>query len=160
MAIIALKSGEGPLRAMDMSEHANVPLFYLQKVLRRMVKGGLLVSERGHGGGFRLSRPADQISFNDVLDALELKRTPASCVFGWKVCSSETPCVLHHRWNALKDQFNDWSQQTTLEDVKSDVIRMSQMWTGTPVPPRAIRKRGKAKPSSQKVIGETKRARR
>lgn len=121
MAIIALKESEGRLRAQDLAVHANMPVPYLQKMLRRMVKAGLLVSERGHGGGFRLARPASRIFFIDVFEALELPARPKQCVFGLKVCSATSPCVLHFRWNSLNEGFQKWACETSLEDVRGDV---------------------------------------
>ena len=123
MAVVALKgadAGRGAvplLRASDIAADANVPVAYMQKVLRRMVAAGLLVSEKGHGGGFRLSRPAKSISFAHVLAAIETKRRTTPCIFGLRACNAKTPCVLHHHYALLKDQFATWSKNTTLASI-------------------------------------------
>src|SRR5689334_13347948 len=67
LALIAALPEGRSLTAIELSEHASVPVHYLSKVLRRLVAAGLLSSQKGHGGGFCLARPAEQVRFLDVL---------------------------------------------------------------------------------------------
>jgi Rrf2 family protein len=123
-AIIALHArtegnAQRVLRAKDLATQANVPMPYLQKVLRRMVAPKLLKSARGHGGGFTLSRPPDKISFLDVLESLNLRNQVAPCIFGLKACDPTQPCVLHDHYARLKEYFVAWSTSTTLGSIHS-----------------------------------------
>lgn len=124
VAIIALHArteGNAPrvLRAKDLATQANVPMPYLQKVLRRMVAAKLLKSTRGHGGGFTLCRPPDKISFLDVLESLNLRQQVVPCIFGLKACDPQHPCVLHDHYARLKEYFVTWSTSTTLASIHS-----------------------------------------
>lgn len=121
LALAAQESNLKSLRAKDLAEKLDVPVFYISKVLRRMVEAGLLRGVKGHGGGFTLAQPARKIRFIDIFEAIEGSIEARRCVFGWSLCSSASPCVLHHRWSELNDAFQKWARKTTLSDVQKDV---------------------------------------
>ncbi len=125
MAYVALHSDDQRLSSKSIGTEINVPQAYLSKILRRMVAGGLLASNKGHGGGFILSRPPAKIKLIDVFAAMEQDISPRRCVFGLAVCSSANPCVLHHRWDQLNTQFQDWARNTSLEDIRQDVLNLA-----------------------------------
>lgn len=125
MAYVALHSDDQLLRSKDISKQINVPQAYLSKILRRMVAGGLLESNKGHGGGFKLARPPSKIKLIDVFEAMEQDTAPKRCVFGLTVCSSANPCVLHHRWNEVNTAVQNWSRDTSLEDIRQDVLNLA-----------------------------------
>jgi Rrf2 family iron-sulfur cluster assembly transcriptional regulator len=103
------------------AKETDIPAHYLSKILRRMVEAKLLYAVKGHNGGFRLAKPAKQIRFVDILEAVEGKSKVPLCVFGWDACSDKTPCVLHHRWKEARVSFQGWAVKTTLQDVKEDI---------------------------------------
>lgn len=107
-------------RAADIARVADVPPQYLKKLLRRLVVGGLLVSQRGHGGGFVLARPAAEISFREVMAALDFELVDDHCIFGWKACDATVPCPLHDAWSSLKGRLADWAEHTTLDTACDD----------------------------------------
>ncbi len=106
------------LPAKTITEQTGVPPAYLSKLLRRMVVNGILVAQKGHGGGFKLARPALEISFYDVLDAVECLLEPDRCVFGLDKCNVDAPCALHDAWSGLNSSIVAWSKQHTLGGVK------------------------------------------
>jgi len=114
MAEIAARGPDAPVRAKDLTETAGIPPSYLSKILRRLAAAGLLTSERGHGGGFRLSRPAAKITFHDVLRAVDVDLSGGGCVFGWGACDAQLPCLLHPAWAELKSSLSTWAAGSTL----------------------------------------------
>jgi Rrf2 family protein len=61
--------GEGrSMLARHISEQYSIPMDYLLKVLHQLVRGGVLKSVRGPSGGYRLSRPAEQVTLYDVIE--------------------------------------------------------------------------------------------
>lgn len=120
MASIALSQGARPVTGKEIAENIRCPSPYVSKVLRKLVTAGLLKAERGHGGGFVLARPAEKILFCQVLDAVQAPKEVKQCIFGWRRCDPNNPCILHHRWNAVSSTFDDWSRQTTLADIQRD----------------------------------------
>lgn len=103
--------------ATTVAQSANVPLPYLSKVLRRLAQRGLLVAQRGHGGGYALARPAASISFLEVLEALGEMPDSGRCAFGWGACDACRPCPLHASWSELDRSFRTWAATSTLADV-------------------------------------------
>lgn len=119
MAWIALQPRDVPIRSRDMSQSTQIPIHYLSKILRRLVLAGLLHSQKGQGGGFLLARPAHEIRFQDILNAVDAAPEEESrCAFGWGACGKANPCPLHESWSRLKDSLQDWAQNTTLDAVK------------------------------------------
>ena len=95
MAHLALLPAGSPVRSRDLSAATGIPSDYVSKVMRRMVRAGLLLSQKGHGGGFRLARPLGEIRFLDVLLAADERIDPRRCAFGWGACGEDEPCPLH-----------------------------------------------------------------
>ena len=71
-AIATLPEGT-KIRATDLGSGTGIPAPYLSKILPRLVLAGLLDSQKGQGGGFSLSRPAAEIPFIDILNAVIIK---------------------------------------------------------------------------------------
>jgi len=117
MAHLALAPDGAAVRARDLSAETGIPSDYVSKVMRRMVRAGLLHSQKGHGGGFRLARPRGEIRFLDVLAAADERIDPHRCAFGWGRCGDQAPCPLHESFSSLKQAVLDWAARTTLADV-------------------------------------------
>jgi Rrf2 family protein len=112
---------EPAVRARDLSRATLVPVHYLSKVMRRLVAAGLLVAQKGHGGGFSLARPAATIRFSDVLAAVDEAPNGDRCAFGWGSCDARTPCPLHPAWSRLNEALIGWAAETTLAHVSPPV---------------------------------------
>ncbi len=123
MAELALAGDGQALRAADLADRTQVPEAYLAKVLRRLVEGGLLRANKGHGGGFTLARAPRRIRFADVLAALDAMPSPSRCAFGWGACDAVHPCPLHPAWTHLNTAFDTWARHTTLAEIRRPVKR-------------------------------------
>jgi Rrf2 family protein len=93
---LARQSGEAVL-GRDLAQAVEIPANYLSKVLLTLRNAGLVDTSRGSGGGYRLRKPADQISLIDVVELFEeISRTRPSCFLGrTRLCSETTPCTAH-----------------------------------------------------------------
>jgi Rrf2 family protein len=101
-------------RSRDLSDETGVPGHYLAKILRMLVQAGLLVSEKGHHGGFRLKHPASAIKVADVLFAVDEGLELKDCAFGYSRCDPKSPCPLHPIVSQLNDSVREWADRTTL----------------------------------------------
>ena len=126
MSHLALSPKGVPVRANELAQATAVPLPYLAKIMRRMVDANLVVSAKGHGGGFHLSRPLSQISYLEILEAAGYGSVPDQCVFGWGQCHNENPCPMHESWSVLNGNFKQWAKTTTL----ASVLRNSRLREG------------------------------
>ena len=126
MAQIAALGDDGAMRARDLSAMAHVPTPYLSKILRRLVAAGLLESEKGHGGGFRLTRSPSRITFADIFRALGEEIDQNRCAFGWGECNKKNPCLLHPAFSELKTQLIAWAKRSTLAMAAADPALISR----------------------------------
>ena len=104
-------------RAEDLASAADIPVHYLAKILRKLVVAGLLTSQRGHGGGFRLARAPARIRFLHVLKAVGEVPHRDHCAFGKAGCDHRRPCRLHSTWGPLKKAVHEWASSMTLADT-------------------------------------------
>ena len=105
------------IRATDLGRATGIPAPYLSKILRRLVLAGLLVSQKGQGGGFSLACPAAEIPFIDILNAVDALPADGRCAFGWGNCDQLLPCPLHDAWSRLNHQIRDWANDTNLAAI-------------------------------------------
>ena len=80
MAAAARHPAGARLSATLLAEETGVPLPTAQKLISRLAAAGLLATARGTGGGFRLARPAGEISLADIIEAVEGPIAMTSCV--------------------------------------------------------------------------------
>jgi Rrf2 family protein len=76
-AVVALaelaRSGEGPVPIAQIAERRRMPVQFLEQLFATLRRDGLLQSQRGVGGGYRLARPATEITVLEVVQALDGK---------------------------------------------------------------------------------------
>ncbi len=120
MACIVLKKDNRPVSSKVLARATGIPSHYLSKIMRKMVEAGLVASQKGHGGGFKLAKAPEKITFKMILETVDYRIEPDSCVFGWDECNNEEPCPLHNTWSHLKNSFQWWSENMTLQDVANN----------------------------------------
>jgi Rrf2 family protein len=117
MATLAIVPEGKKIRATDLGRATGIPAPYLSKILRRLVLADLLVSQKGQGGGFALARPAAEIPFVAILEAVNAFPTDGRCAFGWGDCDQLTPCPLHGSWSRLNNHLRSWASDSNLAEV-------------------------------------------
>jgi Rrf2 family transcriptional regulator, nitric oxide-sensitive transcriptional repressor len=117
----AIGPGES-LNAERLAERTRVPRQYLSKVMRKLVLARLVLSQRGHGGGFRLRRPLAQIPVRDALAALDLD-LGTQCAFGFAACDPLQPCALHPLWSRMHDSLERWTLGSVAGDPPPETVR-------------------------------------
>lgn len=122
MTFLALQGADILVSSKDLAEKTHIPSHYLSKIMRRLVEGELVVSQKGHGGGFQIVRPLEEITVRGILDAMGDKHELESCAFGWDKCDANRPCPLHHAWGELKSCFLGWASSTNLSKLRNSHI--------------------------------------
>lgn len=92
--------------ARTLATSSGLPLPTVGKVLKALCRGGLLTSQRGARGGYRLSRGPDQISVLDVIAVLEgpVAVTACSRPAAGAVCDIEAACPVRSNWRLINDR--------------------------------------------------------
>jgi len=128
---IAQRGGDGPVLARDIAAAMDIPRPYLQRVLRELVRRGVLTSARGIGGGFRLNRPPEKILLLDIMTPFDNVLARTACPFGNPRCGWENPCPVHDRWSRVVATYRSFLESTTL----ADLLRPQPALGRIPVPP-------------------------
>ncbi|MBF0571771.1 MAG: Rrf2 family transcriptional regulator [Candidatus Omnitrophica bacterium] len=92
---------------------------YLGKVLQRLVKEGILISQKGLNGGFRLAKTPAHISLYDIVSSLENVKRWEGCFMGEPVCLDSSACCMHRRWDLVRRTYVDFLKSTTIADLKN-----------------------------------------
>lgn len=132
----------------EIAGELGMPSPFLAKVLQTLAARGLLESQRGRGGGFRLAREPREVTLLEVVEPFDHLADRKLCVLGQKICSEETACPLHHAWKAHLNAFLAALGGTTLADVRGTAADGGYPWNTAalqPAPPLAPRKRSGAK---------------
>src|SRR5882672_6830462 len=91
---LARRNGDAPVPLAEIAEANGLPLAYLEHLVARLRKAGLVQSRRGARGGYLLARPAAEITMAEVVEALEGSIAPIECISegadGHLVCTRET----------------------------------------------------------------------
>ena len=93
------------------------------KILKTLARENLLQSLRGAHGGYLLSRPPDQISIAQVIDALEGPVGVTECSAALGLCSQESSCSLRANWQRVNQVIRHVLSELTLADMAQPVFQ-------------------------------------
>jgi FeS assembly SUF system regulator len=100
-----------------------VPEPTVAKVLKTLSAGGLVTSQRGARGGYRLQRRLDEIPIADVITAIDGPIALAACVEGSATeCESQAMCPMRGRWDPVNDAIRQALNAITLADMQMAAI--------------------------------------
>ena len=105
------------IQVQEIAEGTGVPRNYLAKILHQLARQGVLVSERGPKGGFRLAADPSEIALAVVVDTVEPGLADRHCLLGRPACSDEDPCAAHSRWQKLSGDLTRFLAETRLADL-------------------------------------------
>jgi len=91
----------------------------VSKLLKALVRAGLVTSERGAQGGYALARPAEQISAGEILDALEGPVAITECSSGAGSCDLEAFCRVGHAWQLINRSIRVALRDISLADLQT-----------------------------------------
>jgi Rrf2 family transcriptional regulator, cysteine metabolism repressor len=125
MVELARRSGGEPIPLAEIAAGDSMPLAYLEHLVARLRKAGLVDSRRGSRGGYLLARPAAQITMAEVVEALEGSIAPIECISeaadGSIVCARESKldhvCPTKLLWTRVRFSIVNTLRETTLADL-------------------------------------------
>jgi FeS assembly SUF system regulator len=117
--ILATLAGEPDhvLNAHHLAEATRIALPTVSKLLKQLQRSGLVISTRGQHGGYRLARPATQISAAAILDALEGPVALTDCAAGLGQCDIEDSCRVGRVWQRLNAAIRRSLAEVTLAQL-------------------------------------------
>jgi Rrf2 family protein len=119
MVDMAVHQTDGPLALRVIAERQGISESYLEQVFTNLRKNGLVRASRGSQGGYELSRPAAEISVDQILTALEGPIAPVFCVDKTNAsnCERHSICATRSFWEELRDRINEFLSSTSLQDL-------------------------------------------
>jgi len=134
-AMSELAAANAPRTVEQLSEAQRLPNKYLEAILGELRRTGLLRSQRGPDGGYRLARPAGEIAMTDAVRALEgpLLEMPCAGADDLEHCDRPQPCSVHEVFQRVYETLSISLGATNLADVAATA-------GGPPYPP-AVRRR-------------------
>lgn len=103
--------------APDLAGAAGLPAPSVAKILKRLTRGGLVVSQRGIKGGYALSRPAGEINVADIIAAVEGPVAVTACVDGAEGCLVESLCPIRGCWDRVNAAVLRTLESMTLAEI-------------------------------------------
>ncbi len=116
MLDLAYHSQNKPVTLTDIATRQTISLSYLEQLFARLRKAGIVKGVRGPGGGYRLSRPADEISIADIIVAVDEQVDSTKCG-GKGDCQNNLPCLTHELWIGLSDHIQQYLQGIALSSL-------------------------------------------
>jgi len=120
MAELAGRDAGGPVSLASIAERQQISRPYLEQLFARLRRRGLVRSVRGPGGGYRLARPASELSIAEVVTAVDeaLKATRCAGV-GPGCMRGGARCLTHDLWAETGKRIFDYLAAVSLADVLS-----------------------------------------
>lgn len=127
-ALLALaeRAGQGPVQISELAEKQRLPRKFLEAILLELTRHGLLLSKKGRGGGYVLSRKPGDITVGQVMRALEgpLALTPCVSVTAYRRCEEcidEETCGIRLAMKEVRDATSHILDNTSLAGLNARV---------------------------------------
>jgi len=117
---LAKRVGQGPVAAREMAEKEKLPADYVEQILLRLRRAGLVDSVRGARGGYHLSRQPSEVTVKDVLDASEHGTFEVNCEchpVDHERCTTENSCSIRPVWQLLQQRIDETLGSIHLADL-------------------------------------------
>ena len=90
---------------------------YLEEIAAALKNASLMEGKKGAGGGYRLSRPPNAITAEEILVAMEGPLVMVDCQAAHKACPAEAACSTKALWHFLQQDVRAALQKTTLRQI-------------------------------------------
>jgi Rrf2 family protein len=107
---LAVHADEEAVALSQIAERQGISMNYLEQLIAKLKKAGIVNGIRGAQGGYVLAVPAEEISVGAILRALEGDLNPVDCSEvnkGDGNCSNSDSCVTKYVWKRISDSIND-----------------------------------------------------
>ena len=122
VVLVRLSRAEGVQTSPGIALSTGIPEPTVAKVLKAMASRGMVTSQRGAKGGYRLTRSLSTIPVGDVIAAIDGPVTLTACVDGGG-CETQRLCPLHGRWDPVNEAIRIALAGITLSDMAAAVPR-------------------------------------
>lgn len=127
LLVLAREPSQELLLVSDIAERERLPKKFLEAILLELNRNGLVRSRRGRGGGYALAKPADLITFGQVVRIIDGPLAPLSCVSvnyyrRCEDCRDEMTCEIRKVMRRVRDAIATELDGTSLQDALTSGI--------------------------------------
>ena len=115
---VAKNNDEKLLSAKELSNVLSIPYKFLSKIMTDLVKSDFIISVRGREGGYKLAKPAAEITIMEILSSFNACVNHEQCILGTGLCDGRSKCSLHDKWAEPKRLIRKMFEESTLENIE------------------------------------------
>ncbi len=118
MVDIASRQADLPVSLKEIATRQNISIKYLEQIVTRLCRAGLLESVRGPQGGYLLTRRPEEYTAGDILRVTEGSLAPVACLVGkYNECPRRDSCPTLPFWTGLRDVIDQYIDSVTLKQL-------------------------------------------
>ena len=111
----------------DIAKRQGISKKYLEQIVPVLNRAGILLTNRGFQGGYRLARSPESITAGEVLRLTEGSLAPADCVAtAVNTCPRKEECATLEVWQGLAKVINDYLDKITLQQILDDQRKLDE----------------------------------
>lgn len=114
---LSFHNNDGPVSLAEISQRQGISLSYLEQLFARLRRNDIVVSTRGPGGGYSLSREPDKITMAEIIVAVDESYDATNCNEAKGGCSSEYQCLTHDLWAELSKEIHGFLNGISLAEL-------------------------------------------
>ena len=118
---LASNCTDQPIGAATISKRQGISLSYLEQLLLKLKRAGLIKTTKGPSGGYALAKKPAQISIGAIIRATEGPVALASCIGHGAKCVKSGCCSTRSLWSRLSTKISRLFEATTLKDLCREV---------------------------------------
>ncbi|MCX5751320.1 MAG: Rrf2 family transcriptional regulator [Candidatus Saganbacteria bacterium] len=118
--LVCLAAGDCAGSSKQMAKKIEVPFNHVAKIVQKLVKGGILVTKKGKGGGIRLAKDPKKIKIRSVIDAVEGPLVLSECLLSADICRFNKKCKFRTCLLGLYKKMDNMLSKTTIAELVSE----------------------------------------
>jgi len=113
----------------DISRRQGISLSFLEQLFAKLRRAGLVESQRGPSGGYKLAAAPDQLSLDQIIHAVDIEfKTHACSPESRLACTGKTErCLTHDLWGALENHIETFMSSVSVQDVVDGRLPMAEV---------------------------------
>ena len=141
---LAIYAKEEPVSLAAVAERQNISISYLEQLIAKLKKAGIVQSTRGAQGGYSLAKEPEEISVGEILRVLEGNLNPVECsaVDGESECASSDFCVTKYVWKRISDSINETVDAILLSELMAESEKVKDRANKRGIPEEEISENG------------------
>jgi Rrf2 family protein len=135
LSALARARDRAPMLIADIAEQQKIPKKFLEQILLDLKHRGLVISKRGRDGGYILLKPADEITFGEILRMIDGPIAPLPCLSQTAYrkcddCLSEQDCEIRHVFARVAEVTREVLFSATIADTLGEKSAVTVMLAG------------------------------